>query len=90
MILIIDDDKAVRTSLTLLLKQEGYATKTAGDPTEAKQVLQSNTPELIIMDINFSIETTGVEGLALLKEIKALNAAIPVILITEQVGRVSL
>lgn len=82
MILIIDDDKAVRVSLSLLLKQEGFETKTAAGPAEAMLILESNTPDLIIMDMNFSIETTGVEGLTLLKAIKNVNATIPVILIT--------
>jgi len=82
MILIIDDDKAVRTSLALLLKQEGFATKGVETPEEALAFVQNNTPELILMDMNFSIQTSGEEGLSLLKKIKGINASIPVILIT--------
>ncbi len=82
MILIIDDDKAVRTSLTLLLKQEGFTTKGVATPEAAIDFVQNNTPELILMDMNFSIQTSGEEGLVLLQKIKAINVRIPIILIT--------
>ena len=82
MILIIDDDKAVRTSLSLLLKQEGFTTKGVEIPEAALQYVQQNEPELILMDMNFSIQTSGEEGLKLLQKIKTINANIPIILIT--------
>jgi DNA-binding NtrC family response regulator len=82
MILVIDDDIAVRTSLQLLLKSEGYAVIGAETPGEALRIIKEDGPELIILDLNFSISTTGEEGMALLGDIKKLNTAIPVILIT--------
>lgn len=82
MILIIDDDKAVRTSLLLLLQQEGYAAKDAGSPNEALAFLHHQTPSLILLDLNFSMETSGEEGIRLLKQIRKLHPAVPVILIT--------
>ncbi len=68
MILIIDDDHAVRTSLLLLLQQEGYASKGVSSPNEAIAWLNHNTPSLIILDLNFSIETSGEEGIKLLSK----------------------
>jgi len=44
--------------------------------------LNHNTPTLIILDLNFSMETSGVEGMRLLKQIRKLYPAVPVILIT--------
>ncbi|AXY76766.1 sigma-54-dependent Fis family transcriptional regulator [Paraflavitalea soli] len=82
MILIIDDDVAVRTSLQLLLEQQGYATATADSSASALAVLQQQAPDLIILDLNFSIETSGDEGMLLLGQIRNLRPAIPVILIT--------
>lgn len=82
MILIIDDDIAVKISLELLLESEGYETSAAGEPAEALIFLKSNTPELIILDLNFSIGTSGKEGMDLLLQIKKINDTIPVILIT--------
>lgn len=82
MILIIDDDKAVRSSLALILKQAGYPTMTAEGPDEALAVAAEHPPELFVLDMNFSVKTTGEEGLALLKELKRRLPDRPVILIT--------
>lgn len=82
MILVIDDDIAVRTSLLLLLKSEGYDAVSAEEPAEAIKIIKKKNPELIILDLNFSIDTSGREGMSLLENIKQLNSAIPVILIT--------
>ena len=82
MILIIDDDIAVRTSLLLLLKDEGYDAADCTGPAEAIKAIKKNEPELIILDLNFSNDTSGKEGMELLGRIKQINAQIPVILIT--------
>jgi len=82
MILIVDDDLAVRTSLQLLLEQDGYQMRTASNQTDALALLKAEMPELILLDLNFSLETTGEEGMALLREIKVLVPHIPVVLIT--------
>ncbi|MER2999364.1 sigma-54-dependent transcriptional regulator [Pontibacter populi] len=82
MILIIDDDVAVRASLSLMLKQNGFKTQEAASPKEALQLAELNPFQLVIMDMNFSIETTGHDGLALLSEFKKQYPKLPVILIT--------
>lgn len=82
MILIIDDDIAIRTSLSLLLKQAGFQSLSAASPEEARKYFNENKFELILMDMNFSLSTTGEEGLAFLKDIKSKNSDLPVILIT--------
>ncbi|MHA4741677.1 sigma-54-dependent transcriptional regulator [Dyadobacter sp. MSC1_007] len=82
MLLIVDDDLAIRTSLMLLLKKEGFEVKGVSSPEETFDILKKETPELILLDLNFSIETSGNEGMALLQRIKKHDQAIPVILIT--------
>ena len=82
MILIIDDDIAVRTSLCLLMESEGYAVSNCAGPVEAIKIVKKNEPELIILDLNFSNDTSGKEGMDLLLKIKQINSTIPVILIT--------
>jgi len=82
MILIIDDDVAVRASLSLMLKQNGFKTKEAASPKEALQLAELHPFQLVIMDMNFSIETTGHDGLALLGQFKIQYPELPVILIT--------
>ncbi|WP_400193258.1 sigma-54-dependent transcriptional regulator [Hymenobacter sp. B81] len=82
MILIVDDDIAVRTSLGLLLKQAGYATKAAATPEDALRVVRETPPQLVLMDMNYSLDTTGQDGLQLLGQVKAVAPQVPVILIT--------
>lgn len=82
MILIIDDDIAVRTSLSLLLKKEGFDASPVSSPGEALDFLRNATPELIILDMNFSNETSGADGLKMLERIKSTHPELPVILIT--------
>lgn len=82
MILIIDDDIAVRASLLLLLQQQGFNAAEAGEPGTALDLLQQQPVSLIILDLNFSLDTSGKEGMALLQTIKEKHPAIPVILIT--------
>ena len=68
MILIIDDDSAVRSSLSFMLKRAGYEAQTVSGPREAMEVVRSVAPDLILMDMNFTLSTTGEEGLTLLSE----------------------
>lgn len=82
MILIIDDDIAVRTSLLLLLRQEGYEAMSVGGPDEVMAIVKEKSPSLILLDLNFSNDTSGIEGMNMLRQIKQENASIPVILIT--------
>lgn len=82
MILIIDDDIAVRTSLILLLDQKGYAVVAADNAKDGIEILRQEPIDLIILDLNFSIDTSGKEGMQLLQKIREIDATVPVILIT--------
>jgi len=81
-ILIIDDDIAVCTSLKLLLTQKKYEVETTCSPEEALLWLRQHTPSLILMDMNYSIETNGREGLDLLQKVRIFHPLVPIILIT--------
>ncbi len=82
MILIVDDDKAIRQSLALVLKRKGYETALAGNPDEALGMLRKHKFRLVIMDMNYSLSTTGEEGIHLLRQTKIFQPDTPVILIT--------
>ena len=82
MILIIDDDVSVTTSLSLLLKQAGYKAQTASSPAEAMHWLERETFDLVLQDMNYSRKTTGEEGMELLGEIRKRRADLPVVLMT--------
>ena len=82
LILVVDDDASVRASLSLLLKQAGHRALAAAAPAEALEVVASQAPQLVLQDMNFTRKTTGEEGLALLREIRARRPELPVVLMT--------
>lgn len=82
MLLIIDDDIAIQTSLSLLFRKEGFMVRVADGPFDTFEVLNEETPELILLDMNFSVDTSGDDGLRLLRRIRERLPNVPVILIT--------
>lgn len=67
-ILIIDDDATVRMSLDMLLRRAGYTTESAASPDQALALMRAERYALILMDMNYSISTSGEEGLHLLRQ----------------------
>ncbi|HEU4851355.1 MAG TPA: sigma-54 dependent transcriptional regulator [Telluria sp.] len=82
LVLIIDDDSAVQVSLALLLKQSGFDTRCCDGPRQALELLAREPVDLVLQDMNFSLQTSGTEGLALLDEIRQRHPALPVLLMT--------
>jgi DNA-binding NtrC family response regulator len=81
-VLIVDDDVSITTSVALLLKQAGHASRAAVSPAEALSLLERGGFALVLQDMNFSRQTSGAEGLALLADIKARWPQLPVVLMT--------
>lgn len=80
-ILVVDDDADIRFALRLLLQQADYRVVEAESPVECEQILRRLVPSLILLDMNFTQDTTsGQEGLKLLENI--VPTSIPVILMT--------
>lgn len=82
MILIADDDAAIRESLMFLLRRKGYEAVAVASPEEAVAEIRSRSFELVLMDMNYSLSTSGEEGIELLRKVKVLSPETPVILIT--------
>ena len=59
MILIVDDDPSVLASLSLLLKQAGFASHTSSGPADAVAWLSAHSCQLVLQDMNFTRQTTG-------------------------------
>jgi CheY-like chemotaxis protein len=66
-ILIVDDNPVNLKLVRVLLRVEGYETRTAADAEEALAVLREFRPRLILMDI----QLPGMDGLTLTKRLKA-------------------
>lgn len=83
LILVADDDADVRQALSLVLQAAGWDVTTAASPSEALSALRQMRPALAILDLNYQRDTTsGEEGLALLQQIRAQDAELPVVMLT--------
>ena len=81
-ILIIDDDRTVCTSLELLLKRAGHRVRSVYYPREAAATVRDFQPAVVLLDMNFTIETSGRGGMQLLRELLTEFPQLPVILMT--------
>ncbi|MCB2166784.1 MAG: sigma-54 dependent transcriptional regulator [Deltaproteobacteria bacterium] len=77
-ILIVDDEPSIVQSLKGLLVDEGFDVMTAPNGYEALKIIESESPDLVLLDIWMP----GIDGIETLKEIKANNPFIQVIIIT--------
>jgi len=82
-ILIADDQPDIIEALRLLLKGEGYQTEAVKSPAAAIKAIESRDYALLLMDLNYARDTTsGQEGLELLARVQALDATLPVVVMT--------
>ncbi len=81
-VLVVDDDRAITTSLGLLLQRAGYGVSLIHHPRELAAAFAKTQFGLVILDMNFAITTTGRAGLEALREVKTLAPKVPVILLT--------
>jgi DNA-binding NtrC family response regulator len=82
-ILIIDDNPAVCQALSLLLSLHDIRALTALSPADGLALLEREHIDVVIQDMNFTADTTsGAEGAALFRAIRAKHADLPVILLT--------
>ena len=65
-----------------MLKRAKYDVQAVPGPKEAIEIVRSVAPQLILMDMNFTLSTSGDEGLTLLKQVKVFRPDVPVILMT--------
>lgn len=77
-ILIVDDEASVRDSLYNWFIEDGYLVKCAQDAKEALTILESESFDIILADIKMP----GMDGLEMLKRIKALKQDAIVIMMT--------
>lgn len=82
-VLVVDDQPDVREALRLLLKGAGYAIETAESPSDALAAAAFRDHDLIIIDMNYTWDTTsGEEGLRLLDRLHAQRRDVPIIAMT--------
>ena len=77
-ILIVDDEPSILQSLGGLLSDEGFGVTTAANGYEALKIVDTESPDLVLLDIWMP----GIDGIETLKEIKKDNPHIQVIIIS--------
>ena len=78
-ILVVDDDKTVRGFLELFLKTKGFANIVSAENGEdAVKIVEKENVKLILLDVMLP----GMNGVEVLRKIKAINKNISVIMIT--------
>jgi DNA-binding NtrC family response regulator len=82
-ILIIDDNAAIASAIGVVLRLRDIRMVAAQTPEEGLAVLARESIDLVIADMNFTADTTsGEEGAALFRSLRAAQPDLPVILIT--------
>jgi two-component system OmpR family response regulator len=76
-ILIVDDDRDIRTLLADYLDSNGYRTLTAADGSAMWAMLEQKRPDLLVLDLNLP----GDDGLTLCRKLRA-DSSLPVIMLT--------
>lgn len=77
-ILVVEDDKILRFSLTLALKAEGYRVLVAEDGEQGLQMAERDRPDLILLDVMMPYKN----GFEVLRLLRARDAQVPVLLVT--------
>src|SRR3954462_14177806 len=79
-ILIVDDEADIRMLIAGVLKDEGYATREAGNSTEAMAAIQARQPTLVILDI--WLQGSELDGIGILRRLHAEMPSVPVVMIS--------
>jgi DNA-binding response OmpR family regulator len=81
-ILVVEDDPAIATGLSLNLRLEGYAAEVVHDGDEALVAVRERRPALMLLDLSLP----GKDGLAVLSELRASGDRLPVIVLSARGG----
>ena len=76
-VLVVDDEPIVREVVVRYLEREGYRTLEAADGERARELLELDPPNLVVLDVMLP----GTDGLSLCRWIRA-RSELPVILLT--------
>ena len=78
-IALVDDDRNITTSVSMMLQVEGFATIIAHDGEDGLELIKKNKPDLAILDIKMP----RMDGMELLKKLRA-ECTLPIIMLTSK------
>ena len=76
-VLVVDDEPIVRDVVVRYLEREGFRTLQADDGDRARELLEHQSPDLVVLDVMLP----GTDGLELCRWIRS-RSQLPVILLT--------
>lgn len=76
--LVVDDDDAFRARLAKAFVSRGFEVRTAAGPSEALELAEADSPEFAVVDLRM----VGGSGLDLVRELKAVDPATKVVVLT--------
>ena len=79
-ILVVDNEQAIRILFDRLLSRNGYEVILAENGQKALELLESEHPKAVVLDLKMP----GMDGIALLKDIRLVDCKVPVIVLGDQ------
>jgi two-component system nitrogen regulation response regulator NtrX len=79
-ILIVDDEADIRELVSGILRDEGYATRTAKDADSTFKEIEARRPSLVILDV--WLLGSRLDGIGILTQIKRDHPDLPVVMIS--------
>ena len=78
-ILVVDDEKSVRDSITMILEYEKFHVVLAENGANALVQFKEHLPDVVLLDIKMP---SGKDGMDVLKEAREINSDIPIVMIS--------
>ncbi|MEZ5184739.1 MAG: response regulator transcription factor [Candidatus Nanopelagicales bacterium] len=80
-VLVADDDRAIRESLTTALELNGYQVRACSDGVEALAAYREDRPDVVVLDVMMP----GVDGLGVCRVLRAEGDRVPILMLTARV-----
>jgi two-component system response regulator PrrA len=77
-VLVVDDDRDIRTSLDRGLRLSGFAVRTAADGASALAAVAENRPDCVVLDVNMP----GLDGVEVITRLRGLGIDVPVCMLS--------
>ncbi|HEX6617755.1 MAG TPA: sigma-54 dependent transcriptional regulator [Gemmatimonadales bacterium] len=77
-VLVVDDERTLARAIKAYLAESGYESEVAGDAEQALRLMETLRPDVVFCDVRLP----GMDGIELLRRIRAFDPAIPVIMMT--------